>query len=177
MLGRLFANAAVFAVSAASIVFSTSAGAAILLYGASLTGSQEVPGNASAGTGSGTVSLDDVANTITVNENWTNLAGNASASHIHTGAVGVSGPVTFGFTGVPSASAGSIPQQVFSVTAAQISALQAGNMYFNVHSSAFSGGEIRGQIAAVPEPASLGLIGMGAITLLARRRRLMNCPA
>jgi len=31
--------------------------------------------------------------------------------------------------------------------------------------------------AAVPEPASLGLIGVGAIALLGRRNRRKNCPS
>jgi hypothetical protein len=38
-----------------------------------------------------------------------------------------------------------------------INALLAGNMYVNVHSPLFLAGEIRGQLEAVPEPATWGV--------------------
>ena len=172
MSTRLSTLAAIFAVGVASAIVSNPAKATIINFQANLTGSQEVPANASPGIGLGTLVLDDVADTITVNESWSGLTGNASASHIHTGAVGVAGPVTFPFSGVPAATSGAITQQVFSITPAQITALEAGGMYFNIHSGSFPGGEIRGQIAQTPEPTTLGLIGIGAMGLLARRRRM-----
>ena len=45
--------------------------------------------------------------------------------------------------------------------------------YFNVHSSGFPGGEIRGQFAAIPEPATWAMLitGFGLIGGAARRRR------
>ena len=145
------------------------ASATLYTYTATLTGAQEVPATGSSATGIGTVVLDTVANTITVNESWSGLSAPASASHIHTGGIGLTGPVTFPFTGVPAATSGSIPQQVFSITTAQIAALQSSGMYMNVHDANFGGGEIRGQL--VPEPASLSLLGLGAIGLLSRRHR------
>jgi hypothetical protein len=42
--------------------------------------------------------------------------------------------------------------------------MQSGSTYVNIHSSAFPGGEIRGQIVAVPEP---GTMALGALGLLA----------
>jgi hypothetical protein len=43
--------------------------------------------------------------------------------------------------------------------AALIAGLDAGVAYFNVHSSTFGGGEIRGFPLAVPEPTVAGLLG------------------
>jgi hypothetical protein len=55
--------------------------------------------------------------------------------------------------------------------AALIAGMRAGTAYFNIHSSTFGPGEIRGFLAAVPEPAALGLFGLGIAALSALRRR------
>jgi hypothetical protein len=46
--------------------------------------------------------------------------------------------------------------------------------YFNIHSSTFGGGEIRGFLVLVPEPATVGMAGtmlMGLAALTRRRRK------
>jgi hypothetical protein len=45
------------------------------------------------------------------------------------------------------------------------------SIYFNVHTADHTGGEVRGQLTLVPEPATLALCVLGAVPLFARRRR------
>ena len=57
--------------------------------------------------------------------------------------------------------------------AALFAGIIEGRAYLNIHTMQFGGGEIRGflQPAAVPEPASLILLGSGLVAAAARRRR------
>lgn len=124
-------------------------------YTAALDGLQEVPANASPGSGSGIFALDG-ANMLQYNVVFSGLVAPETAAHIHGPApAGVNAAVIFTFA------AGSPKIGAFGpLTAAQISDLNAGLWYVNIHSSTYPGGEIRGQIlAAVPvENSSWGAI-------------------
>lgn len=109
-----------------------------------LNGSKEVPANASTATGTASVGLQPFTLEVTGGVATTGLTG--TASHIHEGAAGVSGAVAFGLTDggtgtwlLPAATR---------LTPSQFDAWRSGNLYVNVHSVAFPGGEIRGQLAA-----------------------------
>jgi len=138
------------------------------IFTATLDGAQEP--TASTATGFGMVILNTAQTMITVDENWTGLIGGpATVSHIHCcPPPGSNAAVLFPFTGVPNVTSGSIPEQTFAITPAQVAELEAGMMYFNVHDAEFPGGEIRGQIlpAATPEPASLGLLALGVLLMV-----------
>ena len=49
--------------------------------------------------------------------------------------------------------------------------LVAGEAYFNIHTSVFPGGEIRGDIQAVPEPSTVTLMALGLGAVWRRCRR------
>ena len=157
---------------ALAAAFSTGVASAQTTYDAFLTGTQENPVNASPATGFGTVVLNAAGTLITVDENWSGLTAPATVSHIHGPALpGVNAPVLFPFSGVPSATSGSIPEQTFAITAAQVGQLQGGLFYMNVHDANFPGGEIRGQLILVPEPSTWALLALSAGGLLWGMRR------
>lgn len=122
--------------------FNTDAGnpATSNTFSTLLGGDQEVPANASKASGYGTVVLDPAAKTISGVLVTNSIVG--TAAHIHNGASGVSGPVIFPLSGGPTV----WTLAATTVTDAQIADLKAGSYYFNVHSAAASGGEIRGQL-------------------------------
>jgi len=117
------------------------------LYGAELSGANEVPPNGSAGTGRAVLALSDDASTLY----WRVMVSDIehiTAAHIHRGAAGENGPVVFPlFTGGPppfdvdNPVSGSSP-----MTDADLFDLIAGRYYVNVHTSHLPAGEIRGQV-------------------------------
>jgi hypothetical protein len=146
--------------------------AAITNFEINLTGSQETPPNSSLATGSGTASFDSTANTITLDVSFTGLSAPATASHIHVAPPGVAGPVILSFVPyTPAAFSGQIAPDALPFPADNIADLLAGNTYFNIHDSVFPGGEIRGQLVPVPEPAVYAcLFGLGLLGFAACRR-------
>ena len=106
---------------------------------ATLTGAQEAPPVTTSASGRGTFIYDPDSRTLSGTVTSTGITG--TAAHVHTGAVGVAGPVTIPMTGGPT---WTLPATV--LTAAQAADLAAGLMYANVHTAVNPGGEIRGQL-------------------------------
>ena len=70
--------------------------------------------------------------------------------------------------------AGSTPaEMLMNAENSLIAGIIGGQTYFNIHTSNFPAGEIRGQLAPVPLPAALPLFaaGLGIVTFLARRKK------
>ena len=108
---------------------------------ADLKGSVEVPANDSAAIGSASIVVAP-DKTVSGGITTTGIAG--SMAHIHTGAVGVNGPVIVGLT--KNGDNGWIVPAGAKFTDAQYAAYMAGGLYVNVHSAAHPGGEIRAQL-------------------------------
>ena len=134
-----------------------------VMYAAELRGANETPPNTSGAFGSALVTYDAASNFMAFEVNTNGIA-SPSASHIHRGAAGVGGPVIINFATGPTGFQGSrvtgagtvvAPMASSSLIPADLTGLSsvstAGGFYVNVHSTAFPGGEIRGQLAQAQE--------------------------
>jgi hypothetical protein len=137
-----------------------------------LDGLQEVGPVATTGTGSATVTFDDLSGAMNVTGLFQNLIGTANNAHVHGYAgPGVNAGVVFGLTWTANTSgtitgAGVIP-------APRIPDVLNGLTYINVHSTFRPGGEIRGQITdfRVPEPSTIALAVGAIVGVVAFRHR------
>lgn len=177
------------------------AGASIIHFTAVLSGAAESPPNTSPGLGSAAIDFDTDLDTLSVSAAFAGLLGLTTASHIHcctsvpdSGTAGIA-TTTPSFVGFPlgvtsgnfihtyNLALASSYSQVFvtasggtlaGAEAVLLAGMLAGKSYFNIHTTAAPGGEIRGflvpeAVAAVPEPWTAGLIGVGlAASLVAR---------
>lgn len=112
-----------------------------VIFKAVINGASETPVNASAATGTATLTFNTTTKIFSVVVNFSGIT--ATAAHIHKGDVGVPGGVIFGFT-APITSP--INYTSAALDATQEADLNANLYYVNIHSAAFGGGEIRGQL-------------------------------
>jgi hypothetical protein len=106
----------------------------------SLSGAEEVPPVSTQAKGSGSFR---VAEDGTISGSVTTEGVQGMMAHIHQGAKGANGPVIIPLT--KSGDTYSVPEGR-KLTQAQIDALKAGNLYVNVHSPQYKGGEVRAQL-------------------------------
>ena len=120
-------------------------------FSATLTGAEEVPPTASAGSGVGLVTVDADGRALTASVVTTGVVD--ADAHIHLAIPGIAGPIVFPLTKAPGTTVWTTRAPLMEP---QFAALRDGNYYFNVHSPSFPNGEIRGQIAwAMPTPEQL----------------------
>lgn len=123
-------------------------------FSATLTGAEALPSNASGATGIGLVTVDPDRRTLTASIFTSGMAD--TDAHMHEAPTRATGPVIFPLAKAPGAAVWSTRT---ALTEAQLSALQNGNYYVDVHSAAFPGGEIRGQIVwDLPSRSQLSLL-------------------
>ena len=112
-------------------------------FKADLSSASEVPPVTSTGKGTATAALDTATKTLTWTVTYSGLSGPATAGHIHgPAAPGANAGVLVPFSGnLASPIKGSA-----TLTDAQVSDLEAGRTYINLHTADNKGGEIRGQL-------------------------------
>lgn len=112
----------------------------IVTFNATLNGSSEVPDNTSTATGTAVLLYNKTSKIFTLTVNFSGIT--LTDAHIHKGAVGVDGGVIFPISDLTS------PMNYTSMTlsAEQEADLMANLYYVNLHTAAFPGGEIRGQL-------------------------------
>ncbi len=170
----------------------------IFVFTANLDGASEAPPNFSPGTGTTTVTMNTTLTTMRVQVQFQNLVGTTTASHIHaptatpfTGTAGVATELP-SFTGFPLGVTSGTYDHTFDMTlvgnwnatflannggtpgaafTAFLGYMNQGRTYLNIHSTEYTGGEIRGFLEPVPEPASIIALGLGAAALLRRRKK------
>jgi hypothetical protein len=138
-----FTHSALAAVAVAATLAASPAFAEIMSFKADLKGASEVPLNTSQGTGTVTATYDTTSKQLTWKGTVSGLSGNATAAHFH-------GPAETGknagvLVPAPGVSSGAFEGSA-TLTDDQAKALMAGQTYFNVHTAANPGGEVRGQI-------------------------------
>lgn len=134
--------AAMMAAGAICVVAAVPLQAKTIHFAAMLKGASEVPPNTTGGTGSVNATLNTTTRAFTYTVAYTGLTGPAIAAHFHgPAAPGADAPPIITMTSLDSPIKGSA-----TLTAAQAADLEAGKWYFNVHTKAHPGGEIRGQL-------------------------------
>ena len=182
--------------AAIGVTFAASAaGAQSVKLFATMSGSQEVPANASPATGATLLNYNQALGTIGVSVSISGLTGTTvpvgpggAPLHIHVGAPGINGGIRLPVVGAPIGSTGFTFAQTytfadllgFGVSGANVTNLTnildglvgapigtAAGLYSNVHTTTFPGGEIRGDlfVSAVPEPGTYALLATGLVGL------------
>jgi CHRD domain-containing protein len=129
---------------------------------ATLTGGEETPNLVLSGAvATAEIAVDPTSQEIAVRLRVFNLPNGSTASHIHVGPKGVGGPVVIDFP-IGTGRTGDFtlnfrvhdgpafharPEIGINTFADALQSIAGGNAYVNIHTSAFPGGEIRGQLS------------------------------
>lgn len=183
----------------ALMLAATAASAAPVTYTGTLSGAAESPPVPSPATGSTIVVFDMEAHTLTVNMIFNGLLGTTTAAHIHcctaapgTGNAGVA-TETPTFNGFPLGVGSGMYSMSYDTTLASSwsptflannggttagaeaafgAGLASGSAYLNIHTNLYAAGEIRANLAPIPEPGTWAMLLLGIPAVLGLRRRL-----
>jgi CHRD domain-containing protein len=149
------------ALALAMLVPAISASAQTVNMIATLTGAEENPPTLTGAVASADFAVDTDNREIQVNLRIFNIPTGTTAGHIHAGPRGVNGPVVLNFP-IPVGRSGDItlsfrvggttgvfiprPEVGINTIDDIIQTIVGGGAYANIHTTAFPGGEIRGQI-------------------------------
>ncbi len=130
--------------AAAAVLVTAGAHAETIHLKADLKASSEVPAKDSSGSGTLTGTLDTTTNEFTYHIEFSGLTGTVIAAHFH-------GPAAAGVNAKPQVPVKGNPitspiEGKATLTPEQAKDLEDGKWYFNLHTQANPGGEIRGQI-------------------------------
>jgi hypothetical protein len=128
---------------AIAVVAGTPVLADTVTYKIPLSPANEVPPVMTGAAGSADVTYDTVTRVVTWNITHSGLSGSPTAAHFHgPGTVLENAPVIIVFNG----SLASPIKGSTTLTAAQATQFLAGTWYINIHTPAYPGGELRGQV-------------------------------
>lgn len=172
----------------------------LILYDFDLSGANVSPPNASTGTGTGRITFDTALSTMRVQATFSGLSGNVNSAGIH-GATAIPGTGTaqritpaLVLPGFPLGVTSGAYDQTFNMLSSSsysnsflnanfstpsiafnsfLAAAAENRTYFNINTTAFGGGEVRGFLTAtaVPEPSSLIALAIGGMGVLFTRRK------
>lgn len=163
-----------FTVAAAVVAIGAAANAQISAFNFPITPQQEVPPNNSNAAGAGQLLYNAGTQSFNLDIQVFGIGiPELTGWHIHSAPVGSNGPIVIhiqNLGGTWQVSGQGIRLQMTNVAIGNFEPqLFAGNLYFNLHTQAFPGGQIRGQI--IPAPAGLAVLGAGGLLAARRRRR------
>lgn len=172
------------------------------VYTTVLSGANESPPNASMGGGAAIVTFDLDLVTMRVQTTFAGLTGDVTAAHIHcctavpgAGNVGVASQLP-SFIGFPVGATFGLYDHSFDMSLASsynpafinanggtvstafsalLAGVDAGRAYLNIHTTFAPAGEIRGFLAPVPEPSTVGLMAAGLALVGWRARQRARC--
>ncbi len=175
---------------AGSLLLGTMGANAIpMVFTTTLSGANEFPPVASTGTGSATITIDDLLNTMRIEASFADLLSPTLVAHIHcctaipgTGNIGVATGIPT-LPGFPGGVTSGVYDSVFDTTDpatysasflaanggtaalafdALLAGFNTGSAYLNIHTGQFPGGEIRGFLTpeSVPEVSAPGTLAL-----------------
>lgn len=155
-------------VLATVLCFGQSANAAIIHFIVPVDGFQEIGTEGDLdGTGVANLYINNVNLTIDWDISVNNILLPLNGAHIHQAVAGANGPIVVNFSSQLTGT------NLFDADLANVLA-NPSDFYVNLHNAVHPAGALRGQLGAgvvIPEPATLGLLGLGVSILALWRRR------